>query len=97
METKRKIYILAFTVLGLLIGILIQSMFEIIYIKLLIKDFVAYSFGLTWGELVQFHYILSAVVIVVCTLWGWAAGRYWWNQIYVLRKLDKRWKRFVTR
>jgi hypothetical protein len=90
METKRKIYIFAFTVLGLMIGFLIHALTEVVYIKLLLKDFVTYSFGLTWSELIQFHYVLSLIIIVVCGLWGWAAGRFWWRQIYVLKKYNGR-------
>ncbi len=98
METKRKIYVFAFTVLGLLLGFLVHAILEIIYLKLLLKDFVAYSFGLSWSELIQFHNVSFSVLIVVCGLWGFAAGKYWWQQIYVLKRLGKvRWLKVLKR
>jgi hypothetical protein len=90
METKKQVYITLFTILGFLIGFLVHALVEIIYIRLLASDFVAYSFGLSWSELVQFFYLFSAIVFVVCGLWGYAAGKFWWKQIYVLKKYQDR-------
>jgi len=57
---------------------------------LLNQDFAAYSFGLSWEELNQFGQMLSLVLIVVCGLWGRASGKYWWTQIYVLKRFGQK-------
>ena len=65
MELKRKLYVFSFTLLGLLIGLLLKNLVEIIYLKLLLNDFVTYSFGLTWDELLQYYFIFSLIVTLV--------------------------------
>ncbi|MBX4186691.1 MAG: hypothetical protein KW802_00295 [Candidatus Doudnabacteria bacterium] len=86
MKLKRNIYVFMFTLFGLLFGLFVASMTEVVYIKLLMQDFVTYSFGLTWDELNQFGFIFAAVLTVACGAWGYAAGKYWWKQIYVLKR-----------
>src|SRR6185436_13530713 len=67
MAIKKNIYIFAFTVLGLLIGLLVKQIAEIYYIKLLLSDFIGYSFGLSWNELIQFNYVFTVVLMVAGT------------------------------
>ena|SRR6185436_5209116 len=96
MAIKKNIYIFAFTVLGLLIGLLVKQIAEIYYLKLLLSDFIGYSFGLSWNELIQFNYVFTVVLMVSCGLWGYSAGKYWWKQIYVLKQFHhNRWSKFI--
>ena len=85
METKRKVYISLFTLFGLLFGIFITGFVEVIYIKLLLQDFITYSFGLSWDELNQYGQFFGLILTVACTAWGYVSGKYWWKQIYVLK------------
>jgi hypothetical protein len=83
---KRNIYVVLFTLFGVLFGLFVAGMAEVIYLKLLFKDFVTYSFGLSWEELDQFGQMFGLVLILVSGLWGYASGKFWWKQIYVLKK-----------
>lgn len=93
METKKSFYIFSFTILGFIIGMLVQLVFEWFYLDLLFKNFQKYSFGLNWNELIQFHYLFAVAMVAGCTLWGLAAGKYWWRQIYVLKNRRRIWGR----
>ena len=96
MQTKRAIYVFLFTVLGVAIGFLVKEFVEILYLKLLLNDFIGYSFGLSWAELTQFNYLFSTILMVACGLWGYMAGKYWWKQIYVLKQFrHNRWIKFI--
>ena len=89
-QQKRNAYVLLFTIFGVLLGIFIAGMAQVIYIKLLFRDFVTYSFGLSWEELDQFGQMVGMAVVLVCGLWGWASGKYWWKQIYVLKRYGQK-------
>jgi hypothetical protein len=96
MEIKKKFYIFTFSVLGIVLGLFIAELTQLIYLKLLLSDFTTYSFGLSWGDLGQFYYFFSTLLVTACGLWGFAAGKYWWRQIYVLKKFGAyRWRHFV--
>lgn len=87
---KRNIYIALFTLFGFLFGVFIVGTAEVVYIMLLMRDFITYSFGLSWVELEQFGQMLALVTIITCVLWGYAAGKYWWKQIYVLKRFGQK-------
>ena len=90
MKTKKSFYVFCFTVLGVLLGYLAHAFLEIFYIKLLVKDFVAYSFGLGWSDLMLMHDLVFVALIGACGMWGYSAGKHWWHQIYELKR--KRWR-----
>ena len=96
MEIKRKLYIFLFTVLGLVFGFFVAELVQLVYLRLLLADFARYSFGLSWSDLGQFYYFFSVLVVAFTGFWGYAAGKFWWRQIYVLKKYDKkRWNNFI--
>ena len=86
---KRTIYISAFTFLGFLLQFLVHAWVEIWYIGLLINNFSTYGFGLAWRQWFLIHHILTVLLLIGGLAFGYLQGRYWWKQIYVL----KRWKK----
>ncbi len=89
-QQKRNVYVILFTIFGVLLGIFVAGMAQVIYLKLLLRDFVTYSFDLSWEELDQFGQVVGTVLVVACGLWGWASGKYWWKQIYVLKRFGQK-------
>ena len=90
---KKTVYIWSFAVLGLLVGLLSHAILELYYTKFLLVDFQKYNHGLSWEELWQYNAAVTIVLVFICTAWGYAAGKYWWHQIYVLKKYKNRWWR----
>ncbi len=86
--SKKTIYIFAFTFLGVLFGYLIHMLLEIWYIRLLLSNFERYNFGLSWAKLFLFHKVLTFALMLILGYLGLRSGKYWWVQIYVL----KRWR-----
>ncbi|MEJ0021094.1 MAG: hypothetical protein WDN47_00755 [Candidatus Doudnabacteria bacterium] len=96
---KRPIYLIAFTFLGFLLGLLIEAIVEFYYTTLLLADFNRYSFGLSWADLTQIRDFFAVLVFLASAWWGYRAGIYWWHQIYELNKYgSKQWfKRDYTK
>lgn len=82
---KKKIYIILFTVLGIIASFLVHAAVEIWYIDLLLSNFQKYSFGLGWPFWYSFHHIASVVLLALGALIGYAQGKYWWNILYEKR------------
>lgn len=85
-KIKRKVYLVAFTVLGLVLGVLIEALLELYYTSLLSADFKRFSFGLGWNELFQIRDLFAVLVLLAGGWWGYRAGKHWWHQIYELKK-----------
>ena len=68
---KRTIYIILFTILGILLQFLVHALLEIWYANLLLADFSKYSFGLSWEK---WWYVVhgggSIVLLVVGAVFG---------------------------
>lgn len=88
---KKTIYITAFTFLGVLLQFLLHAWVEIWYTNLLLKDFAAYGFGLSWQTWFAIHHILSILLLIAGLIFGYKSGQYWWKQIYVLKRY--KWKK----
>jgi len=82
---KRTIYIIAFTFLGVLLQFLIHAWVEIWYIGLLVSNFSIYGLGFTWGQWFLIHHVLAVILLIAGIVFGYLQGKYWWNQIYVLK------------
>jgi len=80
---KRIIYITLFTFLGILLQFLLHAGIEIWYLDLLNKNFERYSLGLTWPELLTLHLILTILLIIAGAAFGYWAGKFFWQKIYV--------------
>ncbi len=83
---KKIFYIFVFTVLGLLLQFTIHAVLEIWYIRLLLTDFSFYGLGFSWAQWNTIHFILSWVLALGGGFLGFYQGKYWWNQIYVLKR-----------
>lgn len=79
---KKKIYIIAFTVFGILLQLLLHTGIEIWYIGLLTLDFPRYSFGFSWNQWFLIHHIGAVILLVVGILFGFWQGKFWWQKIY---------------
>ena len=72
---KRKIYIVLFTVFGLLGAWLLHILLEIAIINLLTEDFNRYGLGLSWPSWFLIHNIGSVLLEVVGLIGGIYFGR----------------------
>ncbi len=90
-QFKRVIYVTAFTILGVLFQFLIHGLVETWYVNLLVKDYAAYGLGLSWNDWYLIHDIIAIVLALTGLVAGPIMGRYWWKQIYVLKRWS--WKK----
>lgn len=79
---KKKIYIIAFTILGILLQFLIHAGIEIWYIGLLLSDFQKYSFGFSWQQWFIIHHIGTVILFIAGASFGFWQGKFWWRKIY---------------
>lgn len=86
---KRTIYIISFTILGVLAQFLAHALFELWYIALLTADFARYGLGLSWDAWFFIHHVATAVFFVGGFLGGYFSGKYWWRIIYMEKKYEK--------
>jgi len=82
---KKILYIISFSFLGALIGLLLHAIVEIWYIGLLIRDFSTYSSGLTWNQWYTIHHVGTVVLEGVGIFAGYLQGKYWWRRIYITK------------
>lgn len=83
---KRIIYVVLFTLLGIMVSFLIHAGIEIPVIFLLLKDFDRYSLGLTWDQWYMIHHIGAVLLFILGVVGGFSQGRHWWEIIYVQKK-----------
>ena len=81
---KRKIYITAFTFLGILVGIIAHVLVAAWYAELLFQNFERWSFGIPWSAWPAIHNISFAIVLFAGAFAGFMQGKHWWRQIYEL-------------
>lgn len=79
---KKKIYIVAFILLGLLLQFLAHAAVEIWYIGLLVSDFPKYGLGFSWDFWLWVHHIGTVVLLAAGSFFGFWQGKYWWRRIY---------------
>ena len=83
-------YILAFTVFGILVQFCIYALLEIWYIGLLLHNFPRYGFGLSWQAWFWIHGVYAVVFLLAGALLGYFQGRYWWRRIYEEHAIRRR-------
>ncbi len=79
---KKKIYIISFTFLGILLQFLIHGLVETWYLGFLINDFSRYSFGFSWSQWFLIHHIVTVILFIAGVLFGFWQGKFWWRKIY---------------
>ena len=79
---KKIVYILLFTLLGVLLQFFIHALLEIWYIRLLTSDFQTYGLGLSWTNWFLIHHIATVILLLVGVILGLWQGMYWWKRIY---------------
>ena len=84
---KKNIYIVCFTVLGLTFALLFTALMKLF--------FVVYTYDLTTADLQQFQDVVALSLFGVCGIWGYRGGKYWWHQLYELKKYKNRWSRHL--
>lgn len=84
---KKIIYIICFTVLGVMVQFLVHSVIEILYINLLLNDFQKYGLGLSWNQWFTVHHIGTVVLLIIGILLGFWQGTYWWKVLYENKKI----------
>lgn len=83
---KRPVYIVAFTVLGILLQFVIHATIEIWYIGLLTRDFSKYSLGFSWSQWFIIHHVGAGILFLAGALFGFWQGKFWWRKIYEKEK-----------
>lgn len=90
---KRIIYILSFTVLGVLLGFLLHAFAEMAYLSFLLSDFGRYGLGLTWGQWYAIHAGWTVLCLLVGIAFGLEQGLHWWRVLYVEGRYNNRLRR----
>jgi len=88
---KRIVYMLAFTILGAMVGFFIHIMAEVTYLQLLLADFEKYGFGWSWQAWENIQGVGMALLVLFGTGFGYRLGVRCWKWLYVEQKLLKRW------
>lgn len=84
-EFKKKIYVILFTVLGIILSFLVHAIIEMWYIDLLLSNFPKYGFGMNWSFWYNFHHIATILLFALGSLLGYFQGKYWWRILYEKR------------
>lgn len=86
---KRKLYYFLFSLFGVMLGFLAHAIIELNYIKLLMRNFDMYSFGLSWDDWEKIH-SAGVFILVIAGAWlGYRVGRRCWQILYVEQRYSK--------
>ncbi len=83
---KKIIYIICFTILGVIAQFLVHAVIEILFINLLLSNFQKYSLRFPWDQWLVVHYVGTIVLLIAGILLGFWQGIYWWKRIYKNKK-----------
>lgn len=89
-EIKRKVYIVLFACLGVMVAYFLYVLSTVATIFLLLFDYRQYGFGLPWKAWTIIGYIWLSVALLSGAVIGTVLGKYWWRYIYVDKKLTKK-------
>lgn len=73
-SSKRAVYLIASTILGILLGAIVCGFFEIKYLSLAPDPF---NDGYTRLQ------ILQGIILILGATSGFFVGKFWWRKIYV--------------
>ncbi|MEK7130206.1 MAG: hypothetical protein AAB793_00965 [Patescibacteria group bacterium] len=78
----RVVYIVCFTLLGIMTQFIIHALLEKWYIYRLIEDFDSYSLGFTWAQWFLIHHVATVILFAAGAFLGFWQGVYLWRKIY---------------
>lgn len=81
-KIRKIIYVVLFTILGVLVSSVLHAVIEIWYVGLLIYNFKKFSMGLSWMHLYLLHNLFTAVFFAAGAAAGFIQGLFWWKVIY---------------
>ncbi len=83
---KKIIYIIAFSLLGILMAFLIHAVIEFAVVALLLRNFTKYSLGFSWQQWFTVHQVVTVVLLLAGGLFGLSQGFLWWRILYVEKR-----------
>jgi len=87
---KKTLYILLFTIFGILFQFLAHAVIETLYIKALMSNFSLFGLGLSWDIWFAIHYVGTIIFFVGGFIFGVWGGFFFWKKIYVENKYGKK-------
>ena len=87
---KKLLYIISFTILGILLQFLIHAGLEIWYIGLLNKNFGVWGLGLNWTSWYTIHHIFTIMLLAAGIFFGFWQGQFWWKRLYEQKNTGKK-------
>lgn len=83
---KRNVYLIAATILGILLGSIVCSLVEIKYLDWAISrgDIAIFDDGYAALQFVQ------GIILIFGAIGGFFVGRFWWRKLYIERVWAKR-------
>lgn len=92
---KRAIYILAFTILGILLQLIVHALLEMAVITLLLRDFDRFGLGLSWRQWYAVHHVVTLALLIAGVSLGYRWGVRWWQVLYVEKRYGwpPKWRR----
>jgi hypothetical protein len=84
-KLKHVVYLIAVTILGVLINYLILCAVQVIYFQQILHS----EKNIAWYSGYPPYLIFLSIFLLIGALWGFAFGRYWWRIIYIEHKYRK--------
>ena len=86
---KKIVYLIATTILGVLLGSIICGLLEINYLKLVVSSGNIASFNNGYALLKS----LQLILLMLGAVGGLFMGRFWWRKVYIERVWAQRYRR----
>lgn len=81
--SKRTLYIVLTTVLGIMLGFLVHALAEMWAIDLIVQGGSPFGLTLTIDQWFTVHRAWSMVTLVGGAVTGFFLGKYWWRLVYI--------------
>lgn len=93
---KKLIYVILFTLLGVLLGFLTSTLFSFAVAIALVKSYDRFGFGLVFWQWEKLFYFLYVSLMAIGFMFGVWQGVMWWKIIYVQgRRFGKKTKAII--
>ena len=84
-KTKHIVYLIATTVLGVLLSLIAHAVIESVYLQWAEGAGVT----VTWYRGCALHPVIQVGLLAVGTVGGFFLGRFWWRMVYIERRWAK--------